>query len=161
MHLLHQSGQIADCSPWPDAPTLGPINTRDRPMNTNADLLSRRQAAVVRGVGHTTPVSASRARNAELWDVEGKRYVDFAGGIAVVNTGHCHPKVIAAVQEQMARFTHTCFQVVMYEPYIALAERLNALAPISGPLKSVFLTTGLKPPRMRSRLPGPLQAARA
>jgi 4-aminobutyrate aminotransferase/(S)-3-amino-2-methylpropionate transaminase len=111
-------------------------------MNTNADLLSRRQAAVVRGVGHTTPVSASRARNAELWDVEGKRYVDFAGGIAVVNTGHCHPKVIAAVQEQMARFTHTCFQVVMYEPYIALAERLNALAPISGPLKSVFLTTG-------------------
>lgn len=111
-------------------------------MTSNAELLSRRNAAIVRGIGHTTPISASRASNAELWDVEGKRYVDFAGGIAVVNTGHCHPKVIAAVQEQMARFTHTCFQVVMYEPYIALAERLNALAPIPGPLKSAFFTTG-------------------
>lgn len=111
-------------------------------MTTNAELLSRRQSAVVRGIGHTTPLSASRALNAELWDVEGKRYVDFAGGIAVVNTGHCHPKVIAAVQEQMARFTHTCFQVVMYEPYIELAERLNALAPISGPLKSALFSTG-------------------
>jgi 4-aminobutyrate aminotransferase/(S)-3-amino-2-methylpropionate transaminase len=111
-------------------------------MTTNSDLLSRRNAAVVRGIGHTTPLSASRARNAELWDVEGKRYVDFAGGIAVVNTGHCHPRIIAAVREQMERFTHTCFQVVMYEPYIALAERLNALVPISGPLKSAFFTTG-------------------
>ena len=111
-------------------------------MTTNADLLQRRNAAVVRGVGHSTPISAARALNAEVWDVEGKRYVDFAGGIAVVNTGHCHPKVIAAVQAQMANFTHTCFQVLMYEPYIELAEKLNALAPISGPLKSVFFTTG-------------------
>ncbi|MGL4966390.1 MAG: 4-aminobutyrate--2-oxoglutarate transaminase [Inquilinus sp.] len=111
-------------------------------MTTNAELFQRRNAAVVRGVGHTTPISAARALNAEIWDVEGKRYVDFAGGIAVVNTGHCHPKVIAAVQEQMANFTHTCFQVMLYEPYIELAEKLNALAPISGPLKSVFFTTG-------------------
>ena len=111
-------------------------------MTTNADLLQRRNAAVVRGVGHSTPISAARALNAEVWDVEGKRYVDFAGGIAVVNTGHCHPKVIAAVQAQMANFTHTCFQVLMYEPYIELAEKLNALAPITGPLKSVFFTTG-------------------
>jgi len=111
-------------------------------MTTNAELLSRRNAAVVRGIGHTTPISASRARNAELWDVEGKRYIDFAGGIAVLNTGHCHPKVLAAVQEQMSRFTHTCFQVVMYEPYIALAERLNAIAPIPGPLKTALFTTG-------------------
>jgi 4-aminobutyrate aminotransferase/(S)-3-amino-2-methylpropionate transaminase len=111
-------------------------------MTTNAELFQRRNAAVVRGVGHATPISAARALNAEIWDVEGKRYVDFAGGIAVVNTGHCHPKVIAAVQEQMANFTHTCFQVLMYEPYIELAEKLNALAPISGPLKSVFFTTG-------------------
>jgi 4-aminobutyrate aminotransferase/(S)-3-amino-2-methylpropionate transaminase len=111
-------------------------------MTTNADLLTRRNAAVVRGIGHTTPLSASRARNAELWDVEGKRYVDFAGGIAVVNTGHCHPLIIAAVQEQMECFTHTCFQGVMYEPYIALAERLNALVPISGAVKSAFFTTG-------------------
>jgi 4-aminobutyrate aminotransferase/(S)-3-amino-2-methylpropionate transaminase len=111
-------------------------------MTTNAELLTRRNAAVVRGIGHTTPLSASRARNAELWDVEGKRYVDFAGGIAVVNTGHCHPRIIAAVHEQMERFTHTCFQVVMYEPYIALAERLNALVPVSGAVKSAFFTTG-------------------
>ena len=111
-------------------------------MTTNAELLTRRNAAVIRGVGHTTPISAARALNSEVWDVEGKRYVDFAGGIAVVNTGHCHPKVIAAVKAQMENFTHTCFQVLMYEPYIELAEKLNALAPISGPLKSIFLTTG-------------------
>jgi len=111
-------------------------------MTTNAELLSRRNAAVVRGIGHTTPLSASKARNAELWDVEGNRYVDFAGGIAVLNTGHCHPKILAAVQEQMSRFTHTCFQVVMYEPYIALAERLNALAPIQGSVKTALFTTG-------------------
>ena len=111
-------------------------------MATNAELLARRNAAIVRGIGHTTPLSAHRASNAELWDVEGKRYVDFAGGIAVVNTGHCHPKVIAAVQEQMSRFTHTCFQVVMYEPYIELAERLNAIVPVPGPLKSALFTTG-------------------
>ncbi|CEJ10248.1 5-aminovalerate aminotransferase DavT [bacterium YEK0313] len=111
-------------------------------MTTNAELLSRREAAVVRGVGHVTPISAQRALNAEIWDVEGKRYVDFAGGIAVVNTGHCHPKILAAVSEQMQRFTHTCFQVLMYEPYIRLAERLNAIAPIQGPLKTAFFTTG-------------------
>ncbi|WP_334174671.1 4-aminobutyrate--2-oxoglutarate transaminase [Pseudoxanthobacter sp.] len=111
-------------------------------MSTNADLLARRTAAVARGVGHTTPVSAARALNAEVWDVEGKRYIDFAGGIAVLNTGHCHPKVMAAVQAQMERFTHTCFQVLMYEPYIALAERLNAIAPIRGAAKSLFFTTG-------------------
>ncbi|MBA1155415.1 4-aminobutyrate--2-oxoglutarate transaminase [Microvirga mediterraneensis] len=111
-------------------------------MTTNAELLTRRNVSVARGIGHTTPVSAARALNAEIWDVEGRRYVDFAGGIAVLNTGHRHPKVVAAVKEQMELFTHTCFQVLMYEPYIALAERLNALAPIAGPLKSVFFTTG-------------------
>ena len=111
-------------------------------MTTNAELLARRNAAVVRGIGHTTPISAQRAANAELWDVEGRRYVDFAGGIAVVNTGHVHPKVVAAVQEQLSRFSHTCFQVLMYEPYIELAERLNAIAPIEGPLKSALFTTG-------------------
>jgi len=111
-------------------------------MTTNAELLARRNAAVVRGIGHTTPISAQRAANAEIWDVEGRRYVDFAGGIAVVNTGHVHPKVVAAVQEQLSRFSHTCFQVVMYEPYIELAERLNAIAPIEGALKSALFTTG-------------------
>ena len=111
-------------------------------MSTNAELLHRRNAAVVRGVGHVTPLFVDRASNAEIWDVEGRRYIDFASGIAVLNTGHCHPKVMAAVRAQMERFTHTCFQVLMYEPYVVLAERLNALAPIRGPNKCIFLTTG-------------------
>lgn len=111
-------------------------------MPTNSELLARRQEAVVRGVGHSSQISAARALNAEMWDVEGKRYVDFAGGIAVLNTGHCHPRVMEAVRKQMDHFTHTCFQVVMYEPYIKVCERLNALAPISGPAKSILLTTG-------------------
>ena len=111
-------------------------------MTTNASLQARREAAVPRGVGVAHPVFAARAENSELWDEEGRRYVDFAGGIAVLNTGHRHPKVIAAVEAQMARFTHTCFQVSPYEPYIALAERLNAIAPIEGPAKTIFLTTG-------------------
>ncbi len=109
---------------------------------TNASIFERRREAVVRGVGHVTPIVAARALNSEVWDVEGKRYVDFAGGIAVLNTGHCHPHVIAAVKQQLDRFTHTCFQVLAYEPYVELAERLNKLVPISGPTKAIFLTTG-------------------
>lgn len=111
-------------------------------MTTNAELLARRNAAVPRGVATAAPIFAARARNAELWDEEGNRYVDFAGGIAVLNTGHCHPKVIAAVTEQLNAFTHTAFQVVAYKPYIALAERLNALAPISGETRTILFTTG-------------------
>jgi 4-aminobutyrate aminotransferase/(S)-3-amino-2-methylpropionate transaminase len=109
---------------------------------SNAGWMKRRQAAVARGIGHTTEVFTERALNAELWDVEGKRYVDFAGGIAVLNTGHRHPKVMAAVREQMDRFTHTCFQVTLYGSYIELAEKLNALAPIDGPAKTALFTTG-------------------
>lgn len=109
---------------------------------TNASVFERRREAVVRGVGHATPIVAARALNSEVWDVEGKRYIDFAGGIAVLNTGHRHPHVIAAVKEQLDRFTHTCFQVLAYEPYVELAERLNKLVPISGPTKAIFLTTG-------------------
>ncbi len=111
-------------------------------MTTNADLLARRAAAVPRGVATAYPVFADRAENAELWDVEGKRYVDFAGGIAVLNTGHRHPRIMAAVEAQMARFTHTAFQVTAYEPYVELAEKLNARAPFSGPAKTIFFTTG-------------------
>jgi 4-aminobutyrate aminotransferase/(S)-3-amino-2-methylpropionate transaminase len=111
-------------------------------MPTNAEIFARREAAVPRGIGHSTPISAQRALNAEVWDVEGKRYVDFAGGIAVLNTGHCNPHVMAAVREQMERFTHTCFQVLLYEPYVTLAERLNKLAPIDGLTKTAFFTTG-------------------
>ena len=111
-------------------------------MTDNASLQSRRVAAVPRGVGNAYPVFAERAENAEVWDVEGKRYIDFAGGIAVLNTGHRHPKVIAAVREQLDKYTHTCFQVLPYEPYVALAERLNALAPFKGNAKTIFFSTG-------------------
>lgn len=111
-------------------------------VTLNADLLMRRTAAVPRGVANATPVYAARASNAEIWDVDGKHYVDFAAGIAVLNTGHCHPKVIAAAEAQLKRYTHTAFQVMAYEPYIELAERLNILAPFSGPAKTIFMTTG-------------------
>jgi 4-aminobutyrate aminotransferase/(S)-3-amino-2-methylpropionate transaminase len=111
-------------------------------MSANADLQARREKAIPRGVGVAYPVFADRAENAELWDVEGRRYIDFAGGIAVLNTGHRHPKVIKAVQDQLERYTHTCFQVAPYEPYVELCERLNDLAPFKGPAKSVLFTTG-------------------
>ena len=112
------------------------------PHLTNAALMGRRQAAVARGVGHAHEIFAARAANAEVWDVEGRRFIDFAGGIAVLNTGHCHPAVIAAAKAQLDRFTHTCFQVLAYEPYVELAERLNALAPGNFAKKTLFLTTG-------------------
>lgn len=111
-------------------------------MTTNNELLARREASVPRGVGHATNIFVARAENAELWDVEGKRYVDFAGGIAVLNTGHRHPKVEAAIRRQIEQATHPCFQVTPYEPYVALAEKLNALVPCKGPNKTIFLTTG-------------------
>lgn len=107
-----------------------------------AQLFARREVAVSSAIGHTTQVFVRRALNAEIWDADGKRYIDFAAGIAVVNTGHCHPRVIAAVQKQLEEFTHTCFQVALYEQYVELAERLNALVPLSGPVKTAFFTTG-------------------
>ncbi|NNJ64121.1 MAG: 4-aminobutyrate--2-oxoglutarate transaminase [Xanthomonadales bacterium] len=110
-------------------------------MSKNSDWLARREAAVARGVYTMTPVIADRALNAELWDADGKRYLDFAVGIAVCNTGHCHPKIMQAAKDQCDRFTHTAFQVSAYAPYIALAERLNALAPMDD-AKSVFFSTG-------------------
>ncbi|MBN8817532.1 MAG: 4-aminobutyrate--2-oxoglutarate transaminase [Sphingomonas sp.] len=109
---------------------------------SNDDLLGRRQKAVPRGVASATPIFADRAANAELWDVDGRRYVDFAGGIAVLNVGHLHPRVVAAVSEQLTRFSHTSFQVMGYESYVALAERLNALAPFKDEAKTIFFTTG-------------------
>ena len=109
---------------------------------SNADLFARRRAAVPQGVGNATAVIAARAENAEIWDVEGKRYIDFVGGIGSLNTGHRHPKVMKAVQDQLMNVTHAAFQVMAYEPYIALAERLNAIAPVEGPAKTIFFTTG-------------------
>lgn len=106
------------------------------------DLLARRERATPRGVSVATPVFAARAENAELWDTEGRRYIDFAGGIGVLNVGHRHPKVMKAVADQLDLYTHTAYQIVPYEPYVALAERLNALAPFSGAAKTLLLTTG-------------------
>jgi 4-aminobutyrate aminotransferase len=109
---------------------------------SNNELEARRSAAISRGVGVMTSVYADRAENAEIWDVEGRRYIDFASGIAVLNTGHRHPKVMQAVRDQIERFTHTCHQVVPYENYVTLAERLNALVPGGSPKKTIFVTTG-------------------
>ena len=111
-------------------------------MTTNAELQARREAAVPRGVSTMHARFVERAANAELWDVEGNRYIDFASGIAVLNTGHNHPKVIEAVKQQLDAFTHTSFQVNPYKPYIELAERLNAISPTGQPSKTIFLTTG-------------------
>ncbi|TJV28634.1 MAG: 4-aminobutyrate--2-oxoglutarate transaminase, partial [Mesorhizobium sp.] len=97
---------------------------------------------ISRGVGMTTQIYADRAENSEIWDVEGRRYIDFSSGIAVVNTGHRHPKVIEAVKAQLDRFTHTCHQVVPYESYVRLAERLNGLLPGKFDKKTIFVTTG-------------------
>lgn len=111
-------------------------------MSANAALQARRVAAVPRGVASATAIFATRGENSELWDAEGRRYIDFGGGIAVLNTGHRHPRVMAAVAAQLERYTHTAFQVTAYEPYVELAERLNALAPIEGPAKTILFTTG-------------------
>jgi 4-aminobutyrate aminotransferase len=111
-------------------------------MASSAELQERRIAAVPRGVANATAIYAARAKNAELWDEEGKRYIDFGAGIAVVNTGHQHPKIVAAVEEQLKAFSHVCFQVTPYETYVRLAERLNAIAPVPGPAKTLFLSTG-------------------
>lgn len=111
-------------------------------MSTNKELLEIRESETPRGVGIQTAVFADKARNAELWDVEGNRYIDLAAGIAVLNTGHNHPRVVAAVQAQLERFSHTCFQVAPYDVYVQLAQRLNKVAPGDTPKKTIFLTTG-------------------
>lgn len=110
--------------------------------SSNAELRARREAATPRGVSTAAPFFVERAENAELWDAEGRRFIDFAGGIAVMNTGHRHPRVIAALTAQLECFTHTAYQVASYESYVRLAERLNAAVPISGPVKTVLFTTG-------------------
>ncbi len=112
------------------------------PGINNTDMMARRANALPRGVGQAHGLFAARAKNAEVWDVEGRRYIDFVAGIAVVNTGHCHPKVVEAVQQQIPLFSHTCFQVVAYDPYVQLAERLNALAPGDAPKKTMLMNTG-------------------
>lgn len=108
----------------------------------NTEVAERRNTAIARGVGMQTQVYAAKAKNSEVWDVEGTRYIDFAAGIAVVNTGHCHPKIVEAVNTQLGNFTHTCHQVLPYENYIHLAERLNDATPGDFDKRTVFVTTG-------------------
>jgi 4-aminobutyrate aminotransferase/(S)-3-amino-2-methylpropionate transaminase len=110
--------------------------------HSNHQWQSRREAAVTPGVASALNCYLAKARNAELWDVEGRRYIDFASGIAVLNTGHNHPKVIAAVQAQLEQFTHPCFQVTPYGSYVELAEKLNALVPIQAPTQTLLMSTG-------------------
>ncbi|SDD54891.1 4-aminobutyrate--2-oxoglutarate transaminase [Ruegeria marina] len=110
-------------------------------MPRTKDLIDRRKAAVANGVA-TRRIYAARAENAELWDVDGKRYLDLAAGIAVNNTGHRHPKLMAAVAAQAEAFTHTCFHVAPYEGYVRLAERLNAATPGDFAKKTMLVTTG-------------------
>jgi len=109
---------------------------------TNADWQARRLAATPRGVAVMGDFFIDHAKNAEFWDIEGRRFIDFAGGIAVLNTGHIHPKVQAAIAAQLQRFTHTCYQVVPYAEYVSLAERINGIVPIDGPTKTAFFSTG-------------------
>jgi 4-aminobutyrate aminotransferase len=110
-------------------------------MSKSADLKTRKAAAVPTGVG-SRGIYVAKAENAELWDVDGRRFIDFAAGIAVLNTGHRHPRVMEAVAEQALAFTHTCFHVAPYESYVRLAERLNALAPGDFAKKTLFLNSG-------------------
>lgn len=111
-------------------------------MRLNTEWQSRKELATARGVGVLTQVFAARAENAEVWDVEGTRYIDFAGGIGVLNTGHRHPKVMAAVSAQLEKFTHTCYQVVPYPGYVTLAEKLNEITPGRFAKKTAFFSTG-------------------
>ncbi|HPN01710.1 MAG TPA: 4-aminobutyrate--2-oxoglutarate transaminase, partial [Methylotenera sp.] len=111
-------------------------------MISNQDLHQRRLAATPRGIGVMANFFIERALNAEVWDVEGKRYIDFAGGIAVLNTGHRHPKVMAAIEQQLQHFTHTCYQVLPYKNYVTLAERINKLTPGNFAKKTCFFSSG-------------------
>ncbi len=110
--------------------------------NTNAAWHQRRLDATPRGVGVMGDFFIEKAKNAEFWDIAGRRFIDVAGGIAVLNTGHVHPKAQAAIAAQLQRFTHSCYQVVPYTEYVALAERINAIVPIDGPVKTAFFSTG-------------------
>lgn len=109
---------------------------------SNNEFHQRRLCATPRGVGVMCNFFAQSAQNATLTDVEGNEYIDFAAGIAVLNTGHRHPRMVAAVEQQLQQFTHTAYQIVPYESYVSLAEKLNELAPVKGPAKTAFFSTG-------------------
>ncbi|MFZ6756027.1 4-aminobutyrate--2-oxoglutarate transaminase [Undibacterium sp. Ji50W] len=111
-------------------------------MTSNLEWKTRKDQATPRGVGVMCDFYAERAENAELWDVEGKRYIDFAAGIAVLNTGHRHPRIIAAISAQLQQFTHTAYQIVPYGSYVELAEKINQISPGTHAKKTAFFSTG-------------------
>lgn len=123
--------------------TVHPVNQpQTAASQSNEELQRRKEAAVPRGIGVMTQLFVERAENAELWDVEGRRYIDFGGGIAVLNVGHRHPKVIAAIEAQLRKMTHTMFQITPYESYVSLAEKLNRMTPGAHAKKTAFFSTG-------------------
>jgi 4-aminobutyrate aminotransferase / (S)-3-amino-2-methylpropionate transaminase / 5-aminovalerate transaminase len=137
------------------------VREKTTSSETETSLARRRRESVARGVSTAHPIWVERASGATLWDVEGRRYIDFVGGIGTLNAGHAHPRVVAAIAEQAARFTHTCFQVAMYEPYVRVAEELNRRAPGNSPKKTLLLSTGaeatenaVKIAREHTRRPG-------
>lgn len=130
-------------------------------MISNDSLMVRRQAAVAPGVGQIHPVFVERAENARVWDVEGREYLDFAGGIAVLNTGHLHPRVKQAVARQLEDFSHTCFMVLGYESYVAVCEKLNAWFPGISPRSRRCLPVARRRWKMPLRSPGPIPNAAA
>lgn len=128
---------------------------------TNESLMQRRVAAVPRGVGQIHPIFVDTAKNSTVIDVEGRELIDFAGGIAVLNTGHLHPKVVAAVQEQLTKVSHTCFQVLAYEPYVELCEKINKLVLATSTRRPCWSPPAPKPLKTPSRSPVPPLAALA
>jgi 4-aminobutyrate aminotransferase len=108
----------------------------------NGQLQQRKDDALPRGTGNLCQWYVEQAENATLRDVEGNTWIDFAGGIAVLNTGHRHPRIVKAIVDQLEKFTHTAFQVTPYESYVALAERINSVVPIAGKAKTAFFSTG-------------------
>lgn len=111
-------------------------------MSNTSDLLARREDAVTSGLGHVHPIIADHAKNSEIWDVDGRRFIDFSSGIGVVNTGHLHPKVKTAAISQLDKFSHTCIHVAMYENYIEVAEKLNQLVPGDSKKKTLLMNSG-------------------
>ncbi|MCH7880387.1 MAG: 4-aminobutyrate--2-oxoglutarate transaminase [Proteobacteria bacterium] len=118
------------------------LKVSETTRSTNSGWLARKNEAIARGQGHIAPVFVARAQGSEIWDVEGKRYIDFGAGIAVCSAGHSHPKITAAVAEQLEKFSHTCVMVTPYDTSVRLAEKLNQLAPGASKKKSIFVTTG-------------------
>src|SRR5699024_1840507 len=108
----------------------------------NAQLNDLKQRYVASGVASPATEFADKAENAELWDADGRRFIDFAGGIGVLNLGHRHPKVVAAVKAQLDKLMHTCQTVMAYAPYVQLAQKLCALTPVRGPAKAMMVNAG-------------------